>query len=310
MIIVCGEALVDLVPDATDLTKYDVKPGGSPANTAIAVSRLGASVAMLARLSQDRFGELLRANLRHNAVDLSLAVPAAEPSSVAIASVAADGSAGYRFLVADTADWAWTDAELGDLPAETVAVHSGSLALALPPGAAAVERLLTRADRSWTVSLDPNIRPDLIPDLAAHREAIERCVSAADLVKVSREDLDVLHPGERASNVARRWALNGPGLVVVTDGAAGSIGYTAAAELACPAAAVAVVDTIGAGDTFSGALLAWLDRAGHLGGRLTGLTPADIEAALQFASRAAAITCSRAGADPPYLAELSLEEFP
>jgi fructokinase len=304
MIIVCGEALVDLVPDPESDQKYDVRPGGGPANTAVAISRLGTAVSMLARLSGDAFGQTLRENLVRNRVDISHCVSALEPSSVALASLAADGSAHYRFLVDGTADWGWTDAELQGVPTEAVAVHSGSLALALPPGGRAVERLLTRADRAWTVSLDPNIRPSLIADMRAHRDVIERCVLAADMVKVSREDLDALHPAERADAIAWRWARSGPRVVVVTDGAAGSNGYTADREVICAAEPVEVVDTIGAGDAFTGGLLDWLNRAGRLGGRLTSLTNLEIAEAMRHASRVAAITCSRAGADPPYLAEL------
>jgi fructokinase len=304
VIVICGEALVDLVPDPSVPTRYNARPGGSSANTAVALSRLGAPVSMLARLSSDGFGRLLRAHLVDNGVDVSHAVAAAEPSSVAIASVDADGGADYRFLVAGTADWGWTDAELARLPSDTVAVHAGSLALALPPGGAAVERMLHRMRAAATLSLDPNIRPSLITDLAAYRGTVERCVAAADVVKVSREDLEALHPGDGAIDVARRWARSGPALVVVTDGGDGSVGVTAELNVRCAAQPVDVVDTIGAGDTFAAALLDWLHRGGRLGSRLSPLSAADIEGALRHASRASAITCSRAGADPPYRAEL------
>jgi fructokinase len=129
-------------------------------------------------------------------------------------------------------------------------------------------------------------------------------VLLADVVKVSREDLAALHPDERGFDVARRWVRSGPALVVVTDGGDGSVGFTRAGELTCPAQPVRVVDTIGAGDTFAGALLSWLYQAGRLGGRMAGLDLDDVRAALGHASRAAAITCSRPGADPPYRAEL------
>jgi fructokinase len=305
VIVICGEALDDLVPDPSVPSRFDARPGGSSANTAVALARLGTPVSMLARLARDSFGELLRGHLEGNGVDLSFAVDAAEPSSLAIATVGDDGGADYRFLVTGTADWGWSDSELAALPKGTVAVHGGSLALALAPGGAAVERLLARARETSTVSLDPNVRPSLIADLPAHRDTIERCVAAADVVKVSLEDLEALHPGEAAMDVARRWARGGPALVVVTEGGDGSVGITAEAEVACPVSPVTVVDTIGAGDTFAAALLDWLYRAGRLGGRLAAPPPADIDAALQHASRAAAITCSRTGADPPYRDELA-----
>jgi fructokinase len=304
VIVICGEALVDLVPHPATPTRFDARAGGSPSNTAVALARLGSPVAMLARLGSDGFGRMLRSHLVDNGVDVSHAVDAAEPSSVAIATVAADGSADYRFLVAGTADWGWTDTELGQLPEGAVAVHGGSLALMLAPGGPAVERMLIRARTTCTVSLDPNIRTALATNLAAHRDTVERCVAAADIVKVSVEDLDALHPGERASDVAQRWVRHGPALVVITDGGAGSRAVTATGESSCPAVPVNVVDTIGAGDTFAGALLDWLYRAGKLGGRLTDLAESDVVAALTHASSAAAITCSRAGADPPYRDEL------
>jgi fructokinase len=174
----------------------------------------------------------------------------------------------------------------------------------LAPGGRAVERMLIRARTTCTVSLDPNIRPALATDLPAHRDRVERCVAAADIVKVSIEDLDALHPGERASDVAQRWVHNGPSLVVITEGSVGSRAVTATGEVSCPAVPVDVIDTIGAGDTFAGALLDWLYRAGKLGGRLTEIAEPDLVAALRHASSAAAITCSRVGADPPYRDEL------
>jgi fructokinase len=310
MIVICGEALVDLVPERDHPRAYDAMPGGSSANTAVALARLGSPVAMLARLSSDGFGRLLRQHLADNGVDLTWAIAATEPSSLAITTVSASGGADYRFLVDGTADWEWTDDELASLPPGAVAVHSGSLALALAPGGPAVARWLTRARATATVSLDPNIRPALVHDLTRHREVVEQCVMGADLVKVSVEDLDALHPGERAVDVARRWAGAGPGVVVLTDGPAGSTAFTVGDEVTCPAEPVTVVDTIGAGDTFAGALLDWMYRAGRLGGRLDPLSRPDLMDALCQASRAAAVTCGRAGADPPYRRELATPGSP
>jgi fructokinase len=304
MIVICGEAIVDFIPDPGRPGGFTATPGGGPVNTAVALARLGTPTSMLARLSSDGFGRMLRAHLASNDVGLTGAVEAAEPSSLAIAAIGPEGSADYRFLVAGTADWGWTDAELGAVPADVAAVHSGSLATAMAPGAAAVERWLARARETATVSFDPNIRAALIDDLPAHRTTVERCVALADLVKVSRDDLEVLYPGREAIAVARRWLEGGPAAVVVTDGAAGSVGLTTTAEIQCPAAPGPVIDTIGAGDTFAGALLDWLSRAGRLGGRLTALSDSDLGSALEQASLAAAITCGRVGADPPYRDEM------
>jgi fructokinase len=302
VIVVCGESLVDLVPTGTGTT-FEAMPGGSPANTAVALARLGVPVLMLARLSDDAFGRLLREHLAANGVDLSRAVRAAERSSLAIVSRAADGSAAYRFDLAGTADWQWTAAELPTLPASVVAVHTGSLALATQPGGQVIEGFLAAARTGATVSIDPNLRPGLMS--ATTREDVERWLRLADVVKVSNDDLTLLYPGAAPAEVARRWATMGPDLVVVTLAADGALAVVAGDVLTRPAHAVDVVDTVAAGDTFSAGLLEQLWRVGRLGGRLTDLTPADVAAALERGLAAAAVTCARAGADPPYAAELA-----
>lgn len=296
MITVCGEALIDLL--STGPTSYEAKPGGSPANTAVALARLGVPVSMLARLSDDRFGRQLREHLARNDVDLTAAVSAAEPSSLAIVAKDAAGAASYRFVMDGTADWQWTDDELV-LPAGTLALHAGSLALALCP---AVERLLAR--RSCTVSVDPNLRPALMSSLADTRAAVERWLPLADIWKASTEDVDLLHPGENPLEVAQRWSGLGPSVVLITAGADGVLAVLAGEVVQVAAYPTSVVDTVGAGDTFTAGLLAALHREGHLGGRLS-LTAAQLRPALDYALRAAAVTCSRAGADPPYATELA-----
>lgn len=299
MIVICGEGVVDLVPDVTGSYRFHARPGGGPVNTAVAAARLGGAVSMLARLSSDGFGAQLRRHLVANGVDTSYLVAAAEPSSIAVTSLDAAGSASYRFLVAGACDWQWTDRELARMPQGASAVHSGSLALAIEPGGSSVEALLVRSRPMCTVSIDPNIRPSLIADLPAHRARVERCVRAADLVKVSEEDLASLYPGQRPIDVARAWSRRGPGLVVMTAGELGATAVQRDLEVSCPAESVTVVDTIGAGDAFSGALLDWLARAGRLGGRLGEFDRDGLADLLQFAGRVSALTCTRAGADPP-----------
>jgi fructokinase len=294
VIAVCGEALVDLVPSGGGT--YTALPGGSPANTAVALSRLGVPTQLLARLSTDVSGQLLRAHLLANGVDLSRAVAATEPSSIAVVEVAGDGSASYRFLLDGTADWQWTAQELGALAPEVLA---GSLALARVPE---LEAFLRRA--SCTVSIDPNLRPALLTDLEQTRAAMLRWLDLADLVKASSDDVALLHPGEDPADVARRWAGSGPGLAVVTLAADGAVAAFGDQLVRRPAVPVAVVDTVAAGDTFTAALLAWLHTAGLLGGRLGSLTRDDVERGLDHALGAAAVTCSRAGAEPPWAAEL------
>lgn len=298
----CGEALVDLVPQ--DATTYTALPGGSPANTAVALARLGVPVVFLARLSRDSSGALLRAHLEGSDVDLSHAVDALEPSSVALVELSPEGAATYRFLLEGTADWQWRDEELEVVPPEVHAVHAGSLALARQPGGRVLERFLARARSRATVSIDPNLRPALLGDLDAVRTDVRRWLAVADVFKASTEDLQVLHPGEDPEDVARCWAASGPALVVVTCAADGAFAVHGDTLVRRPAVPVDVVDTVGAGDTFMAGLLEQLHRDGQLGGRLRELTPDLVAAALERGLRAAAVTCGRAGADPPWATEL------
>ena len=298
VIAVCGEALVDLIPSAP--TTYDALPGGSPANTAVALARLGTPVTMLARLSSDGFGSLLRDHLTRNGVDLSHAVSAPEPSSLAIVSRDAAGAASYRFVIDGTADWQWADGELPELPSRVAAVHAGSLALAKAP---ALERFLARQRERATVSIDPNLRPTLMGSLEDTRAAVLRWLALADVFKASTEDVELLHPGADPVEVATDWSTRGPALVVVTAGPDGATAVVDGEVVHRPARPTQVVDTVGAGDTFTAGLLAWLHATGQLGGRLA-VTLDDVRPAVDHALRAAAVTCSRRGADPPYTGEL------
>jgi fructokinase len=305
VIVVCGEALIDLVPDDSSGVRFTAIPGGSPANTAIASARLGVPTALAARLSGDAFGRRLRAHLAGNGVDLSLAVAAAEATSLAVVELDDGGGASYRFDLAGRADWQWTDDELPTaLPPDVDAVVAGSLALALPPGGRALERFLARARDSATVVVDPNVRPSVVGDLSRMRADVDRWCGIADVIKASSDDTQVLFPGEEPEAVARRWVSAGAGTVVVTLGGEGALAVTASGVVSVPAPPTTVVDTVGAGDTFTAGFLAWLHRARLLGGRLGGLNAENLQQALTFGVRAAAITCSRVGADPPYRHEL------
>ena len=215
-----------------------------------------------------------------------------------------DGTASYRFLLDGTADWQWRDEELTSLDPSVVAVHAGSLALLRAPGGAALERFLERSRDGATISIDPNLRPALLGDLGEARATVQRWLALADVLKVSTDDLELLHPGEAPEDVARRWAASGPRLVIVTCAAEGAFAVLGDELVQRPAMAVKVADTVAAGDTFTAGLLEHLFASGRLGGRLDTLTSRDVEAALDRALRAAAVTCSRAGADPPWAAEL------
>ena len=306
MIVICGEALIDLVPDDPTGARWTAIPGGSPANAAIALARLEVHTALLARLSRDAFGRRLRSNLEANGVDLSLAVAATEPSSLAIVELAPDGGASYRFDLVGTADWQWADDELpATLSEDVAAVHAGSLALSLPPGGPVLERFLARASSSATISIDPNVRPSVDGDVDALRATVDRWCGLADILKASSDDVAVLYPEAEPESVAQRWLGLGPSVVVVTLGAAGALAVTRAGSIRLPAPPTTVVDTVAAGDTFSAGLLASLHEAGALGGRLDGLSQDTLSAAVAYGLRAAAVTCSRPGADPPHLADLT-----
>ncbi|WP_329275257.1 carbohydrate kinase family protein [Streptomyces sp. NBC_00691] len=294
--LVIGECVADIVRAPAGSGAADrVHPGGSPANVAYGLGRLGRDVTLLTQLADDPTGRLIEAHLKNAGVRLEAGdVPERTPS--AVVGLDADGRASYTF------DIAWTlksGAPAGPAPRH---VHIGSIAAVTAPGAAAVlaetERLRERA----TVSYDPNVRPALMGEHGAAVTRVERCVALGDVVKASDEDLSWLYPGEDPRSVAARWLALGPALVLVTLGAAGSFAVTRHRTVAVEAPPVTVVDTVGAGDSFMSAVLDTLagrerDALGALGAEyLAGL--------LGTASAAAAVTVSRAGAQPPDRAEL------
>jgi fructokinase len=305
MVIVCGEALVDLVP-GSDGSGAQPRPGGSPANVAVALARLGMPALLLARLSTDVHGQMLRRHLAHSGVNLSLAIDAAEPTSVATVRLDGDGSASYTFELDGRADDAWSPADLPPVLAAGAALHvSGALALVRPALRQTVDALLTRESGQRLVSLDPNPRPALTPDRPMLVETLESWVARCDVVRASAEDLTWTLPDVPVREVARRWRARGPALVVVTRGGDGVFALGPAGECDLPAQPVRVVDTVGAGDAFTAGLLAALGRGGWLTpARLPRLDSESLASALHFAQRVAALTCTRAGADPPWAAEL------
>ena len=313
-IAVVGEVVADavlppngVVDGAAHLT---VHPGGGPANTAVALSRLGTTARFAGRLSGGAMGALCRAKLEESGVDLSASEAASEPATLAIARLDASGAASYEFYVDGTADWAWTDESLaplidGPFPSSPpVALHTGTLALALQPSGMVIERLLARARARLTVSIDPNLRTLLVP-VASYRLWIDRWAGLADIVRLSEDDLDQLWPGWTPEPAARHLHQNGVPLAVVSLGADGAYASLRGEEIRVPIAPTTLVDTVGAGDSFHGGLLHHLAESGHLGGRLESLTIEGLRNALTFASRVSAVTCSRAGANPPWAQELN-----
>ncbi|MFG2191009.1 carbohydrate kinase [Streptomyces sp. NPDC048639] len=312
MIVVAGEALIDLVPAAEaaggsataagggDLTALLPRRGGGPYNTAVALGRLGSPVAFCSRVSTDVFGESLLNGLSGDGVDVSLVQRGPEPTTLAVAAIGADGSAGYGFYVEGTADRLFDLP--GALPESTRAVSFGTCSLMLEPGASAYEELMRReAERGVFTALDPNIRASLIPDADAYRARFRSWLPNIALLKLSEEDADWL------GGTPREWLAAGPGAVVLTHGGDGLRVLTRdGGEHVVPGEKVDVVDTIGAGDTVNAALLHRLGAHDAFApGALSGLGEDEWKDILGFAARAAAITCSRAGAEPPYASELT-----
>lgn len=306
MIVVCGEVLVDLVPADGDL--WRALSGGSPANTAVALSRLDTPTAMLARISDDAFGTQLRGWLKENGVDLRYLVDAQEPTTMAVVNLDPSGAARYTFHLDGTADWQWKAAEIpASFDAEVKAIHTGSMALVHPAGGPVLESLLAREKSNRVISIDPNVRPRLCPDQEQYSRIVERWLGLADVLKASADDVSWLYPEREPDEVVADWAARGPAFVVLTLGGDGAIARTAAGEtVRVPGVNVDVVDTIAAGDTFTAGLLHALDSLGYLDiERLRTITTDALETALRFAVQVSAIACTRAGANPPYAAEVA-----
>jgi fructokinase len=265
------------------------------------VARLAQPVAYLGRLSQDRFGARLRAMLAEDGVRLDAVVDTDDPTTLALAEIDAAGGATYRFYELGTSVPGLTaEAALAALPAAVDILHVGTLR-ALEPIASALEAVVERLAGSALVVLDPNCRPG-VPEPAAYRAQLRRIVARTDLVKASEEDLAWLYPGAAPADGARALLEDGATAAVVTRGADGALVVTPGGEVAVPAPRVEVVDTIGAGDAFGGALVAWWRREG-LGAEALAEVDALAEAT-RFACLVAARTCERPGAWPPRLEEL------
>ncbi|GAA0966377.1 carbohydrate kinase [Acrocarpospora macrocephala] len=301
MITVVGESVVDLVSQDGGRS-YIAHPGGSPLNVAIGLARLGRPTAFVARLSGGTPGQLLREHARANGVDLSWSVPAREPATLALVQIDEARQPTYDLYVEGTADWQWQDAE-PRLPPRTRVVHAGSLAAWTPPGGDRIAVALARArtEDGMLVSFDPNVRPALLGDPAAARPLVERYLAIAHVVKASEEDLRWLYPGEEPVQAAARWLAAGPDLVVVTRGGEGCAGLTRGGDVVRrPALGTHVEDTVGAGDAFTAGLLDALVRDGHADPRsIRDLPGAALAGVLDHAATVAALTCERAGADPP-----------
>ena len=307
MILSCGEALIDMLPreSVTGEPAFAPYPGGAVFNTAIALGRLGAPAGFLSGLSTDLFGQMLEAALAASGVDTSLVIRSARPTTLAFVRLVG-GQASYAFYDENTAGRMLMAGNMPALPGAVAAIFCGGISLMVEPGGAAYEALFLREAPARVAMLDPNIRPSFIADEPAYRARITRMIAAADIVKLSDEDLRWLAgPGEIPALAAGLLAA-GPKAVFVTEGAAGAHGFTARDAVFAPGLKVTVADTVGAGDTFNAGILAALHQAGALTKPgIAALDTTTLQAALTLGNRAAAVTVSRAGANPPFAQELA-----
>ena len=305
MILCAGEALIDMLPRRSEAGEpaFAPYPGGAVFNTAIALGRLGAKTGFFTGLSSDLFGAMLSEALAASNVK-SLAHVSDRPTTLAFVTLT-DGQARYAFYDEATAGRMLAPADLPMLGKDVQALFLGGISLVVEPCGATYEALMKREAGSRATMLDPNIRPGFIRDQAAYRARIGRMIAMADIVKLSDEDLRWLLGRGDTATLAREVLAMGARLVCITEGAEGARGITARDEVFVPAAKVEVADTVGAGDTFNAGVLAALAEAGALTrAAIATIGPDTIRAALSMGCRAAAVTVSRAGANPPWRTEL------
>jgi fructokinase len=319
MIVVIGEALIDLIEDKSTAGRYQAVVGGANANVAIALARAGAKQQLLARISSDAFGQKIRQRLVGNKVGLDYAIAAKEPTSVAIASIGSSGGASYSFYVENTADWGWTNNELPTQQTMNAigatALQFGCLTMAMPPGNAVVEAWAKEFfERDLlTLSHDVNVRPALGFDRDSERVRVERVNSFSHLIKASDDDINWLYklePGSNVDQIAWDWIGDSAKIVFVTRGGDGASIYRKnKTKLDVQSRKVKVQDSVGAGDTFCANSLAQLQQISALGSgafeRLAALTDKQLVDIAKVSSVAASMTCEKTGAEPPTEFELA-----
>lgn len=308
MILCAGEALIDMIPEPTTGGASGFVPhvGGAVFNTAVALGRLGVAAGLLTGISTDAFGQRLSMALRENKVDDSHIVLADRPTTLAFVELQ-DGHASYMFYDENSAGRMLSVKELPEVAPEVSALYFGGISLACEPCADTYAELLNRAGQGRAVMIDPNIRPGFIRDTDRFRTRLGGMIERADIVKVSDDDLDWLLPGKDSIDDKARLLLSrGPAVIVLTRGGAGATAFLKrGTTVSVPARKTKVVDTVGAGDTFNAGFMARLSECGLLDrAGLRDPSPEAIEDAMQFGARVAAVTVSRAGANPPWAAEL------
>ena len=307
MFIVCGEALFDVfaIGRTANGLGFDGRIGGSPFNVALGLARLGQPVGFCGGIGAGFAGERLMQALTEEGINTAAVARVDAPTTLSLVGLDAAGVPSYAFYGHGGADRLLQPEHLAAVPAAARAFHFGSYAMVVQPVASTQRLLVEREHRRSVISYDPNIRTNVEPDLAVWRETLQWMLPRTHLLKVSDEDLALLFPGQPITQFADHALAAGTPLVVVTRGAEGAVGFTARDTVTMPPVATAVVDTVGAGDTFQAGLLTWLAESGRLSpGAVSALDAEALRQALSFAARAAAITCSRRGADLPRRHEL------
>ena len=292
---VCGEVLIDILPSGPVV-------GGGPANTAKALARLGHDVHFIDGISSDAFGQSARSELLNDGVNLDLALASDKPTCTATVSLDAAGGASYEFLIDGTATFDFKSSWLPDpYRYQPQVLHIGTLVTVIEPGASALYDWAMAVAELAPIVFDPNIRPSVMPDRDLYEAAVEKWAALSAVIKVSDDDLAWLFPNQSIDDVANRWINDGVFLVVVTRGANGLVGYTAEGRVEVSGVKVDVVDTVGAGDTVGAIMVEAMLAHG-----LVELRGDILRGVLTRAAAAAAITCSRKGAQPPYKHELPI----
>jgi fructokinase len=311
MMMVCGEALLDVFAAGETRTgmTLDANVGGSPFNVAVGLARLGQPVGFFSAISTGFAGERLMRALVAEGVDTRAIARLAAPTTLSLIGLDEQGVPSYAFYGEGCADRLLQTDDMARVPQGLSAVNVGSYATVVEPTALALRALVERERGRALIAYDPNIRLNVEPDLQRWRDQLAWMYTRADLLKVSDEDLELLQPGVALDAFAAHALAQGVRAVVITRGGQGAIGWTAQFRVTTPPVPVTVVDTVGAGDTFQAALLTWLAEHGALNAQALGaLSEQSLSDALAFAAQAAAITCSRRGADMPRRAELGTRE--
>jgi len=307
MFVVCGEALFDVFAEGDTPTgiAMDARIGGSPFNVALGLARLGQPVAFFGGVGSGFAGQRLLRALRDEGIATDCTAVLDAPTTLSLVGLDAQGVPSYAFYGEGCADRLMPMDAIDRVPAAARAFQFGSYAMVVEPVASTQRALVEREHGRSVIAYDPNVRLNVEPDLELWRSTVAWMAARADLLKVSDEDLALLFPGQPVERLAAGFLEAGAGLVVVTRGAQGAQAWASGVHVSAAPRPVAVVDTVGAGDTFQAALLTWLAEHGRLTpAGLRGWSEAQVAQALDFAGRAAAITCSRRGADLPRRAEL------